>query len=391
VKRLVALVSAAMFFGASIVVPTHAAVTAGAKCATKGQIKISQGRKYTCTKSGKKLVWNKGIVVAPTIPNVNPTPTPTPTVTAKAIANSWPLDKAIESVENLLSIADASERRYLADLEPVDVALDIRLGPTTSKVRAEEFLAPLKAAVNNWSGDFAPKESVVIAIAEVQDYEFMKEIWPKFGLNGGGFDNSQEGWARYGSACNQGSAIYDQVPFFWGCMSTSGSLEMIGLRKFTAHEYTHLVQYGIIRKKAGKSFSSLPLIFMEGAADYYGITYSSTPEKFLKDWASYRSIGFLSNETKIALKNANSADMQEMISDSMSGGKKFSGHWYYTGAYATARLIAAQGHKGYVDYMYEYGLSGDAYAAFEKVYGVKFENFAKIIAPELVEFAKLLS
>ncbi len=378
-----------MFLGASIVIPAHAAATAGAKCATKGQIKISQGRKYTCIKSGKKLLWNKGIEVAPTIPNV--TPTPTPTFTAKAIANYWPLDKAIESVENLLSIADGSERRYLADLKPVDVKLDIRLGPTTSKIRSEEFLAPLKVAVSNWSGDFAPKESVVIALAEVQDYEFMKEIWPKFGLNGGGFDNSQAGWARYGSACNQGSAIYDQVPFFWGCVSSSGSLEMIGLRKFTAHEYTHLVQYEIIKKKAGRSFNSLPLIFMEGAADFYGITYASTPEKFDKDWATYRAIGFISDETKIALKNASSADMLEMISDSMSGGRKFSGHWSFTGAYATARLIAAQGHKGYVDYMFEYGLSGDAYAAFEKVYGVTFQSFAKMIAPELVEFAKLLS
>ncbi len=386
-KKFVALVSTAMFFGASIVVPASAAVTAGAKCATKGQIKISQGRKYTCIKSGKKLVWNKGNVISSTIPNVNPTPT----VTAKAIAYSWPLDKEIESVENLLSIADAAERRYLADLKPVDVKLDIRLGPTTSKIRSEEFLAPLKVAVSNWSGDFAPKESVVIALAEVQDYEFMKEIWPKFGLNGGGFDNSQANWARYGAECNQGSAIYDQVPFFWGCMSSSGSLEMIGLRKFTAHEYTHLVQYGIIKKKAGKSFYGLPLIFMEGAADFYGITYASNAEKFLKDWSSYRSYGFISNETKIALKNASSADMLEMISDSMSGGMKFSGHWYYTGAYATARLIAAQGHKGYVDYMFEYGLSGDAYAAFEKVYGVTFQSFAKMIAPELVEFAKLLS
>lgn len=388
-KRTLSLALTTTFIGASIFVPAHATVMAGAKCTTKGQIKISQGKKYTCIKSGKKLVWNKGSVVAPTNPVA--TSTPTPAATTKTIASSWPLDKAVESVENLLAIADGSERRYVAGVKAEDVKLDIRLGPTTSKVRAEEFLSPLQIAVKNWSADFAPKDPVVIALAEVQDYEFMKDLWPKFGLNGGGFDNSQAGWARDGSSCNQGSAIYDQVPFFWGCMSSSGSLEPIGLRKFTAHEYTHLVQYWIINKKAGKSFYGLPLIFMEGAADFFGITYASTSDKFQNDWVSYRSIGFLSNETKAALKSANSENMLEYISDSMSGGKKLIGHSYYTGAYATARLIAAKGHKGYVDYMFEYGLSGDAYAAFEKVYGVTFQSFAKMIAPELVEFARLLS
>ena len=386
------------FVISSFSIPAYAAVKAGAKCSTKGEIKTSQGKKFTCVKSGKTLVWNKGIVVktsggavTPPTPTPSETPTPTPTPTPKVIPASWPLNKPIESIENLLAIADASERRYISELKPIEVKFDIRLGPMSSKARADEFLAPLKLAAHHWSADFSPKEPVVIAVAEVKDFEFMKNLWPQFGLNGGGFDNSEASWARYGTSCNQGSAVYDRVPFFWGCMSSSGSLEPIGLRKFTAHEYTHLVQYGIINKKAGKSFYGLPLIFMEGAADFFGITYASTSDKFQNDWVSYRSIGFLSNETKAALKSANSENMLEYISDSMSGGRKLSGHVYYTGAYATARLIAAEGHKGYVDYMFEYGLSGDAYAAFEKVYGVSFQSFAKMIAPELVEFAKLLS
>ena len=74
----------------------------------------------------------------------------------------------------------------------------------------------------------------------------------------------------------------------------------------------------------------------------------------------------------------------------MSGGRMLDGHSYFTGAYLTARLVAAKGHKGYVEYMYEYGLSGNANAAFEKVYGVTFQEFATTVAPELVEFAKFL-
>ncbi len=47
-----------------------AATKAGTKCAKLGQTSIVSGKKYTCVKSGKKLVWNKGVLVAP-----KPTPT----------------------------------------------------------------------------------------------------------------------------------------------------------------------------------------------------------------------------------------------------------------------------------------------------------------------------
>ena len=45
---------------------------AGASCTKAGSTAISAGKKYTCIKSGKKLVWNKGVMVA------KPVPTPTP-------------------------------------------------------------------------------------------------------------------------------------------------------------------------------------------------------------------------------------------------------------------------------------------------------------------------
>ncbi len=47
-----------------------AAIKAGTKCAKLGQTSIVSGKKYTCVKSGKKLVWNMGVLVVP-----KPTPT----------------------------------------------------------------------------------------------------------------------------------------------------------------------------------------------------------------------------------------------------------------------------------------------------------------------------
>lgn len=82
--------------------PAESAIKAGAVCKKQGQTATSGGKKFTCIKSGKKLVWNKGVAIkspnptptssstptsstSPTptpTPIVEPTPNPTPTVTA---------------------------------------------------------------------------------------------------------------------------------------------------------------------------------------------------------------------------------------------------------------------------------------------------------------------
>ena len=70
-----------------IAAPSFAAVKAGAKCTKAGAFAIAGGKKFTCIKSGNKLVWNKGVAVKaapkpdlnPVLKPVAPTPTPTPT------------------------------------------------------------------------------------------------------------------------------------------------------------------------------------------------------------------------------------------------------------------------------------------------------------------------
>lgn len=47
----------------SSIIPAHAVVKAGAKCTKAGATASSSGKKYTCIKSGKKLVWNKGTTI----------------------------------------------------------------------------------------------------------------------------------------------------------------------------------------------------------------------------------------------------------------------------------------------------------------------------------------
>jgi hypothetical protein len=70
-----------------ITAPSFAAVKAGNKCTKAGATSITAGKKFTCVKSGNKLVWNKGVAVKAAVkPELNPIfkpvePTPRPTTT----------------------------------------------------------------------------------------------------------------------------------------------------------------------------------------------------------------------------------------------------------------------------------------------------------------------
>lgn len=74
-KILLVIISASI-----LIAPMNAmaAVKAGDACKKAGSTATVKGKKFTCIKSGKKLVWSKGVVVPGAKPTVIPTPTPTP-------------------------------------------------------------------------------------------------------------------------------------------------------------------------------------------------------------------------------------------------------------------------------------------------------------------------
>jgi hypothetical protein len=64
-KRLIAFLSVLSLFLSSPLIPANAAAKAGAKCTKPGNIEVVKGKTFTCTKSGKKLVWDKGVLQSP--------------------------------------------------------------------------------------------------------------------------------------------------------------------------------------------------------------------------------------------------------------------------------------------------------------------------------------
>lgn len=63
----------------SLSLPSLAAIKPGTTCSSVGATKSSSGKKYTCIKSGKKLIWNKGVVIKKPKPIVTASPLPSAT------------------------------------------------------------------------------------------------------------------------------------------------------------------------------------------------------------------------------------------------------------------------------------------------------------------------
>lgn len=75
-----------------------ATAKAGAKCTKLKSTQTVSGKKFTCIKSGKKLVWDKGVKVT-----VKPTPKPTPVVVKKSQEIKFSVPQGVYPVGEMLS------------------------------------------------------------------------------------------------------------------------------------------------------------------------------------------------------------------------------------------------------------------------------------------------
>ena len=80
------LLSLTLVFALVAPMSAIAAIKAGTSCKKAGQTTTYAGKKYTCVKSGKKLLWSKGVTVAKPTPVATPTPTPVATPTPTPVA-----------------------------------------------------------------------------------------------------------------------------------------------------------------------------------------------------------------------------------------------------------------------------------------------------------------
>jgi M6 family metalloprotease-like protein len=123
------LLAVAVVLLLALVTPLQAATPkAGAKCTKAGATVTAAGKKFTCVKSGTKLVWNKGVAVkaAPkpqVVPAVPPTVTPPQPEQKVEPKNSFALDPRITQREDLTAVEMCRTADQTPDMRPEGIVV----------------------------------------------------------------------------------------------------------------------------------------------------------------------------------------------------------------------------------------------------------------------------
>jgi hypothetical protein len=368
----------------TLTAPLHAATPkAGSKCTKAGATATAAGKKFTCVKSGTKLVWNKGVsikaapkpAVNPVLKPVEPTPTPTPTVTYPDVPTSF--DDLIAKYEGISYAAWSKSNAAIKASNDVAPPFRALTGPNTTLA----FKNPASAydlVARLYSGYKSTNAMTVLSFGyDDRDWaeEQMKQLHPK----------STWQWIKFTACatratCWGGGMFTDEKANGLLVVTTevlddnhlSGTLD--------AHEYLHAIQQNQMNRPTVWPETSdwPPSWYREGQATFAqnATIYYQSFELYLRNRKSistelYRDSTF------------NSQWIQEffVVNQPPTWFNKYqSWRQYDMGAMLVEVLTALKGPGSTMEIWKLMGTGQTFNQAFEKVYGISFDKALPIIS-----------
>jgi len=268
-KRQIAFLSVLSLFLSLPLIPANAAVKAGGTCSKVGITSVAASKTYKCIKSGKKLVWNKGVVVAAS----KPTPAATPT-TAANYATLWEKYSWVKPTSSS-SVVTAATDKFSAYVAVT------RTNSTVIKIAAQDgadqtLVSWVKDAANLVAKAFVyPKLSKPFLEVIGIDRAWVEKTY---------IDN---GYSVNEAKNDRGRAFAEGAPGFGGSTTNtfnSGVItknnmlvnDKLGIMQLAGHEFFHAVQERIsggVPSPDGLGIA--PQWFWEGPATFIGLQTAS--------------------------------------------------------------------------------------------------------------------
>jgi len=344
------------------VTPSQAAVKAGANCSKAGLKSVASGKTFTCIKSGKKFVWNKGVAVTkPTVvstPSASPTPTPTPTPEI-VYATLWEKYKWSKPSSSA-AVAVAATEKFKT------YAATNRSPSTTVKIVAQEGV---DANLLKWVTDGSAFVSKVFAYPQLpgpfvaviaKDKEFAEKAY-----NENGYTKDAKSLANY----------FDKAPAHGGppntynnTMITSKGLlisDKVGMMQMPGHETFHFIQKSIAGKSASPDGLGIaPQWFWEGPSVFIGLQA-----------ANYLSLLDYATEGRaFSVKRSTTPDVRSLKLSEVTKNDG-SADPYGIGAIATEFLVANVGMDKFMGIYNNLGKNMKFTDAFKSATGVELADF----------------
>jgi len=360
-KRQIAFLSILSLFLSLPLIPANAAAKAGGTCSKAGITSVAASKTYKCIKSGKKLVWNKGVAVTAS----KPTPTTTPT-TAANDATLWGKYSWVKptSSSSVVTVATDKFKAYVAVTRTNDTVIKI-----AAQDGADQTLVGwVRDGANLVSKAFDyPKLSKPFLEVIAIDREWLEKTY---------IDN---GYSENEAKNDRGRAFADGAPAFGGSTTntfnsgvvTKNNLlvnDKLGMMQMAGHEFFHAVQERIsggVPSPDGLGIA--PQWFWEGPATFIGLQTAG-----YLGWASYITEG---RNMAVARSNAPSTKSSLLSEATKNTGRPDAIDPYGIGAIATEFLVANVGIEKFMEVYKNIGKKKKFADAFKTATGVELTDF----------------
>jgi len=372
-KRVVSVLIAIAVF--TLPLNALAAVKAGATCSKLGATSTYLGKKYTCVKSGKKLVWNKGVTVSPIKVNVPAGPTSFDDLEAK-----------------YSGVPEAAWKKSSAVLngsKAKNVQPTILIGPNSKPIY--EIPQVAISQVSRMFPNYKEAKEFVLIYYNFQDVVWAQEQFDKYIGKNGGYDTSGEAKKLCPGerSCNSASSVRNLVTRVSVVLMTAGP-DSRNDRHFTsgaieAHEYFHTIQDAQL-EGSNVNNGMIPRWFIEGSASFVemaSINYDSF-DKYKLAKASLLTELFYRKEFN-EQKLIQFLDAPSLGKDWSSWDSYSTQRVYDIGMMVTEIMVSLKGPESILE-QNKYMASGMTYQqAFEKVFGISWADGVKVIAKVLAK------
>ncbi len=264
---------------------------AGAKCSKAGSTATASGKKFTCVKSGTKLVWNKGVAIKKPVPVVTPTPTPTPlpeptpsptptpepmptpspTPTPAPTPKELTFSNIAENVDEIALNVYSKYQALMATNYQGSIKVTTIVGPNTVPVNKNSAAAYQIAS--KIFQNFKQPDEVFGIYYNFADKEWAKnEVAIRAGKDTANFQfgyscpNAMRCWDASASITQDWKAIAH-----FGASDPGGSIDTAELTgEIQIHEFTHSISFFQLKPVRGNYYNLTPDWFAEGHASFAG-------------------------------------------------------------------------------------------------------------------------
>ena len=376
-KKLITSLSILSLFISTPFIPANAAVKVGGACTKAGITSVSSGKTFTCIKSGKKLVWNKGVSKSTKVIAAAPT----------SFSNLY---------ENRNGIAYAAWKATadsIAAGKSNVVNLKIYIGPKTT---APKYKTPETAIglVSQAFSKYKTPENVHVIQYSFQDIKWAEDkvksivdtnAYDELNRNENGrlVDSNCGKTDCYGAkqvSTNSGIAFVLQgVPK--GSNNDPMAKARWELGQLEAHEFTHAMQRATISGQPTKEWPTSWI--MEGSAELAQnlVMSHKSYDEYMK-WRKLDSSDLYGKNTKITPSFMTS--YLDLKSNTDYWRSVDSYYAYNLGSRVMEILVALKGPGVMLDLFRESALQGFE-PAFQSIFGTTWAEASPIINKTIVE------